>query len=93
MKPVGYHTRHPFVSPLNFLGQQFDKDGNPNGPKEFENIVKERYYISKRTHTSYSDIGDMSVLERKLLLKYIAEEIEQEQRLMEEHQSRVKSKR
>lgn len=61
------------------MGPRFDKDGNPTGPIEYEQIVKERYYISKRTNTSYLDVGDISVLERRLLMKFITEEVKQEQ--------------
>lgn len=68
----------PFVSPQNFLGPKLDEDGNPTGPIEYEGIVKERYLISKRMNTSYSDLGSISVHERRLLLKFIGEEIAQE---------------
>lgn len=61
------------------MGPRFDSEGNPLGPKEYENIVKERYFISKKTNTSYLDVGDISVHERKLLMKFIADEIKQEQ--------------
>lgn len=61
-----------------------DEEGNPTGPIEFERIVKERYLISKRTNTSYLDTENITVLERQLLLKFINEEIEAEQKLLEE---------
>ena len=66
------------------MGPLFDDDGNPTGPIEFERIVKERYFISKRLNTSYLDTGNITVLERNLLLKFISEEIEQEEKMVEE---------
>lgn len=78
------------MSPLNFLGPLYDKEGNPTGPEEFERIVKERYYISKRTNTSYKDVGDISVLERRLLIKFIVDEIQQEQEMIEKQNSKSK---
>ena len=80
------------MSLLNFLGPRFDSEGNPTGPQEYENIVKERYLISKRTNTSYTDIGDISVLERRLLMNFIAEEIEQEKKFIEEEKTKSKNR-
>ena len=63
-----------------------DEDGKPTGPIEYESIVKERYLISKRLNTSYTDTGEISVHERKLLLKYIADEIAKEQEALDKSQ-------
>ena len=81
------------MSLLNFLGPRFDDNGNPTGPKEYEDIVKERYYISKRSNTSYLDVGEISVHERKLLMKFIAEEVKQEQEFINKQQQQRNSKR
>ena len=74
------------MSPLNFLGPITDDNGNPVGPQEYEAIVKERYLISKRLNTSYTDTGNISVHERRLLLKYIADEIAKEQEAINQQQ-------
>ena len=81
------------MSLLNFLGPRFDENGNPTGPKEYEDLVKERYYISKRCNTSYLDVGEISVHERRLLMKFIADEIKQEQEFMEKQQQQQKNRR
>ena len=81
------------MSLLNFLGPRFDANGNPTGPTEYETLVKERYYISKRSNTSYLDVGEISVHERKLLMKFISDEIQQEQEFMEKQQQKNQSRR
>lgn len=81
------------MSLLNFLGPRFDEKGNPTGPTEYETIVKERYYISKRSNTSYLDVGEISVYERKLLMKFISDEIQQEQEFIEKQQQKNQSRR
>ena len=81
-------TTRPFVSPPNFLGPLFDENGEPTGPVEYENLVKERYLISKRLHTSYTDTGDISVHERKLLLKYISDEINKEKEALSKQRNK-----
>lgn len=76
------------MSPLNFLGPTVDENGNPVGPQEYETIVKERYLISKRLNTSYTDTGNISVHERRLLLKYISDEIAHEQEMINQQQQK-----
>lgn len=44
-----------------------------------QDLVKERYYITKFTHTSYLDLDEITHLERNAMLKFITEEKEQEQ--------------
>lgn len=66
------------------MGPLTDEEGNALGPELYDAIVQERYLISKRSNISYQDTGTMSVHERKLLLKFISQEIEQEQKAMAE---------
>lgn len=66
------------------MGPLIDEDGNSLCPTLFETIVKERYIIAKKANISYSDTGDMSVLERKLLIKFITEELEAQNKAMAE---------
>ena len=87
---MGWLILAPFVSPPNFLGRIIDENGNPTGPEEYENLVKERYLISKRLNTSYTDTGNISVHERRLLLKYIADEINKEQEAIEKNSLKKK---
>lgn len=69
------------------MGPLFDDDGKPLGPEILEDIVKERYFISKRLNVSYEDTGKMSVLERRLILKFIADEIAEEKKQLEDIQN------
>ena len=64
---------HPFVSHLNFLYQRYDEDGRPIGPRRFKEIIEECWFISKNIHTSYTDILQISPLERKYLIDTIKE--------------------
>lgn len=80
------------MSLLNFLGPQFDESGKPLGPIEFERIAKERYFISRRLNTSYIDTGQITVLERNLLLKFISEEIAEEEKLLNEARENAKKR-
>ncbi len=63
----------PFVSLLNFLYQRYDDKGNPIGPKRFKEIIEECWFISKNINTSYTDILQISPLERKYLIDVIKE--------------------
>ena len=62
-----------FVSPLNFLCQVYDNNGNPVGPKRFKEIMEDCWFISKHINTSYTDIYQISPLERKYLIDIIKE--------------------
>ena len=56
-------------------------DGKPYGPARYEQIVEERYQISKHIHTSYKDLADITPLERKYLLDFIKRDLERENEL------------
>ena len=66
------------MSLLNFLDPQLNDDGTPYGIERFKNIVRERYFISKKCNTSYLDVGYMTPLERKYVIGFILDEIEKE---------------
>lgn len=48
-----------------------------------ENLIKERYYIAKFLHTSYTDLDDITPIERGMLLKFLKEDIESENQKIE----------
>ena len=62
---------HTFASDKSFLDQQTSKDGTPYGPKRFKEIVKEIWYITDNTSTSYSEVLDMSFQERFYFIECI----------------------
>lgn len=63
-------------------------DGRPYAPKRLAEIVEERYQISKHLHTSYTDVGDMTPLERDYILKFIARDIEQQNEMIRKSQEK-----
>ena len=61
---------------MNFLDPVSDSEGNPYGPTRYRELIKERYLISKHTHTSYNDVGEITPTERIYILQLISEEIQ-----------------
>lgn len=47
------------------------------------NIIREKYQISKRIHTSFTELDDITPLERKALLKLILKDLEEQRRIVE----------
>lgn len=74
---------HPFASHLNFLDRQYNSKGEPYGPIRFKQIVTELYVISKNLNTSYTDLLQISPLERGYLLDLMQEERRQQQEALE----------
>lgn len=54
-------------------------DNKPYGPIRFKEITEEKYLITKYTNTSYSDVGDMSPIEREYILQFISRDLKREQ--------------
>lgn len=75
---------------LNFSVPQLTSDGKNYAQTVFENIVKERYIISKQTNTSYSDTGNISASERKLLIKLIIDDLKKQRDMIEQSKQKVK---
>ena len=63
--------RLSFALGPSFLDPQTSNDGSPYGPKRFKEIVKECWYISDNLHTSYTDVLDLSYIERVYLIENI----------------------
>jgi hypothetical protein len=66
------------------LDPQKTKDGKPYGPVRYQEIVRERYFITKNGGVSYEDTGSMTPTERQLYASYIIEEFEKTKKAMEE---------
>ena len=47
------------------------------------NIIQERYQISKRIHTSYTELDNITQVERKALLKLILKDLEEQKRVLD----------
>ena len=77
----------PFVSQKNFL----DLVINDSHTKEriLSDLVKERYYIAKFLHTSYLDLDEITHIERGMLLKFLNEDMETENKKVEKFSKSV----
>ena len=76
----------------NFLDPQTYKDGTPYGPKRFKEIVKECWFISDQTHTSYADVLDLSYQERIYLIECINDKQQATQKAINALQQQRSSK-
>lgn len=56
----------------------------PYAVKRFQDIVEERYFISKQLHTSYIDVGNITPIEREHLLKFIERDMKRENEMIEQ---------
>jgi hypothetical protein len=59
-------------------------DGKPYGPWRYKQIVRESYIITKNTNTSYSDVLDMTPVEREYLIEFLAEDFKKQQEQIEQ---------
>ena len=48
-----------------------------------ETLTKEKYIISKKTHTSFLDLDEITPVERKMILKFITEDLKEQATAME----------
>lgn len=67
-------------------------DGKPYGPVRYEQIVEERYLISKHIHTSYLDLASVTPLERKYILEFIKRDIERDNEIREKYNKQLNNK-
>ena len=74
----------PFVSPLNFLDPLLTSDAARYCSERYKELTRGRYLISKYCNTSYNDVGDISPLERDYIIGFITEELEKQQKALEE---------
>ena len=81
---------HFFVLGPNFLDPPLSKDGSPYGPKRYKEIVKECWYISDNTNTSYTDVLDISFQERVYLVECINNKQEETKKALEEIKTKNK---
>lgn len=68
------------------------EDGKPYGPHRYKDIVKERYIISKHTHTSYGDTETITPLERSYILEFITDDLERQHEMYEKAKAEMNNK-
>jgi hypothetical protein len=76
-----------------FLDPQQSSDGTPYSIKRYTNLIKECWYISDQLHTSYTDVLDMSVMERVTLIDLINEKQKKTQEAVEKIQQEAQQKK
>lgn len=69
---------------MSFLDPLLTSDGRPYAPERYKQIVMERYQITKRIHTSYNDLAQITPRERELLLEFIKDDIEHDNKIYEQ---------
>ena len=72
------------MSPLNFLDPLLTSVAAKYCSERYKELTRGRYLISKYCNTSYNDVGDISPLERDYIIGFITEELEKQQKALEE---------
>ena len=75
---------YPFGSTKHFLDLQFTKEEHDVAARMLNNIIEEGFYITKYTHTAYTDVSDITPFERRILIKLISDDIEAKNKAHEE---------
>ena len=75
------------------MDPKYNEDGTPYGPKRFKDIVKERYFISKKCSTTYNEVGNITPVERQYIIEFILEELEKEKKMIQEAEAKKGSGR
>ena len=52
-------------------------------PKQYKELVKERYLITKHTNTSYNETAQITPLERRYIFEFIMEELQKQKEAYE----------
>lgn len=82
-----------FASGPSFLDPPTCNDGTPYGPKHYKELVKQCWYISDCTHTSYADVLDLAYVDRMYLIGFIQEKQEATRKAIEESNAQLRAKR
>lgn len=72
---------------------QKTKDGKPYGPIRYKQIVKECYYITKNTSTSYTEALELSPTEREYLITFLVDEVKKSQEALEKAKEKANAKK
>ena len=64
--------------------------GELYGPKRVNDIIRECYIISKNCHTSYTDVLDITPMERETLLNIIGDELANQKKAIDKIKAKNK---
>jgi len=67
------------------------RDGKPYGPIRYKEIVRECYIIAKNSNTPYTDLMNITPIEKSYLMEFIADEFEANKKATEEMRSKLSS--
>ena len=68
---------HPsLVSTIHFLDLLLPQGRYKS--KLLEKLTKEKYIITKKTHTSFLDLDEITPLERQMIIKFIMEDLKEQ---------------
>ena len=73
---------YPFKSQENFL--HLIINDTYTREQMLTNLTKEKYYIAKFLHTSYLDLDEITLIERRMLLKFLNQDMEAENAKIEQ---------
>lgn len=80
---------HPFVSLTNFLDPKLTNDGRPYGPLRYKEIVRECYIIAKNSNTPYTDLMNITPIEKSYLMEFIMQEFEANKKAQDEFKANI----
>ena len=84
---MALHIKYPFASTKHFLDLVVD---DPEFKSiTMNNLIQEKYQISKRIHTSFTELDDITSVERKALLKLIIKDLEEQKRILDAAKNKV----
>lgn len=72
---------YPFVSTTHFLDLLVDDPQFKTST--MQNIISEKYEISKRIHTSFLELDELTPFERRAILKLIVKDLEEQKRIID----------
>ena len=81
-----------FSLPQSFTDPEVDENGQPWKPSQFNEIVKQREYISRNINTSYLDTGRLSPAERVRIIQLIVDENKKTTEYIEQQTNNAKKK-
>lgn len=78
-----------FATQTSFLDPKLTSDGELYGPIRYKEIVRQCYLIAKNCNISYSDVMDITPIERDYLLEFILEDVEKTQEMIQRNREQL----
>lgn len=72
---------YPFASTKHFLDLVIDE--HKFKTIAMKNLIAEKYEISKRTHTSFLELDEITPFERRAILSLIVRDLEEQKRIID----------